>query len=202
MGQLGDRCHTLPQEARYSMKDQPEFNYEEMPHLSPKGIWSKTGNYKRLTVSLFVETCKPDLIHEALWTLGHEEVYVPERDVWLPSAARTYVMALDEYDALRKIVGEVEQWEILKALPWFKPHVERWEQEWAYKQKSDMIKELKQVISNAESGNVTAARTILAMLEKRPIKQKGAKVPAVLDDDDVVSDHSRVVSLFKKKNGA
>lgn len=178
----------------------PEYDYENMPYLSPKGMRCDGISHKRLTKALFYETARPETLQHVIWSITQDAVYVSERNIWVPSAARTYVYATDEYDALCKLVGEVEQWEVLKASPWFKPYFQRWHLEWAFRQRSQMMAALKESVMEMRPGAVSAARTIIGMLDKMPVgRPKKVKVEDTFEEDVVGVDHQRVVSIFQGK---
>lgn len=177
--------------------EKPEFDYPHWSYQSREGIQS-AGNYKYMTDSLFIERA-PDP-KTALYTMDEHERYVPELGKWLPSAWLIYIHATDEYDALRKLVGNVRHWETLKVVPWFASKLEQWQAEHAYLQRS-LIRDA--LMSKLQfKGDVAAGRTLLQMIDNtlgakgRPKKEKPDNGPSAAD---LAADGERVAHLFGKK---
>lgn len=152
-----------------------QFNYIEWPHRDREGIQA-AGNYKYMTDSLFVERA-PDPT-TALYTLQEHEVF--KHGKWYPSAWMIYIHSTDEYDALRKLVGNVKHWEALKKTVWFKEVLEQWQLEHAYLQKMAVRNTALSVALSGAPGCTAAMRIVLGMIDEniqkrgRPKKQPDA----------------------------
>lgn len=186
------RCFTDP-------NVQPAFDYVNLPFLPRTGIQAD-GNQKFLTRSLFLETAKPDQEENALWCLSEHEVYAHGR--WYPSAWMAYIYSTDEYDALRKICGNVRQWDRIKQMTFpkvFALILEDWQAEQAYVQKASIRETLLKGALSGMPGYTTAAKMVLQMIDGkgkagRPKKEKEpAQEPAKPGVDE---DHRR---LFGEK---
>lgn len=173
-----------------------EKAYRQWPHRSPEGVWDENHRH-RLTRGLFIEMWEKGDENSALYTLHHEERVWSATGRMYPSAARIYVNATDEYDALRKLVGEVEQWETLKATVWFQPYIEKWHKEWAMLQRSMMLNKLRNLAMTGQPGAVTAARTIIAELNKNPVGRPRKEKPDTVTPMD--EDHNRIVEIFSQR---
>jgi hypothetical protein len=171
----------------------PDFCYPCWPQRSREAIRS-AGNYKYATESLFIERA-PDP-STALYTLGEDAKFVNGR--WYPSAWMIFVHSMDEYDGLRKLVGNVAHWEHLKTVYWFKEIYPEWLAEQAYLQKSKMREALYlQAIVPGATGGATAARLVLAMIDQN-IEKRGRprkKDTQKNDDGDVSADALRMANL-------
>ena len=171
-----------------------QLMYENWPQRDRKAILTD-GNNKYPTQGLFIETATNP--NTAIYTLGPEPIFGEGKTYH--SAWMIYVHADDEYDALRKLVGTVKHWEILKRTSFFMPILEEWQKEQGYVQKSRMKKALLLTALAGGPGNVSAARTVLQMVEGslgakgRPAKQKDVRQ----DDGDVNADVERMRALGK-----
>lgn len=172
------------------------FNYYAMPDLSRDGIKSSQGKF--LTIGLFAETALPDAQTPPHFCLGENEVYHEPTGRWLPSAYLTYLACKSEYEAMRKIVGSIRQWEMLKKLAWFQECLSEWRYEQAEIQKAK-AKEV--LLDQIAEGNLQAAKALFAQLEKeskppvgRPAKVKPGKTePEANAQAD--EDFARVVAI-------
>jgi len=171
----------------------PAFDYPNWPYAPRQGIQSE-GNQKYMTKSLFVETCPNNVIHRALYVLGEHELYIPDQGQWLPSAWLIYIYAKDEYDAMRKLVGNPHQWETLKNSPWFGKWLEQWEAERQMLVASQIKSELRAIISSGKGGAVSAAKE-LANLEgvSKPVGRPKKDIqPARSSEEEVEEDAARL----------
>lgn len=154
------------------MTDKPErpiINYAELPYLPRDGIQTP-GNNKWATRSLFLETAEVEWEPGAMWCLSEHEIFAHGR--WYPSAWMIYIHATDEYDALRKICGNVRQWEAIKRM-----HVHArkgsfedtiladWQAEQAHLQRSALKLALMDGVQKMGPGYTTAARTLLQIID-------------------------------------
>lgn len=146
--------------------ERPTIDYANLPYLPREGIQA-AGSNRYLTRSLFIETAPDDAKHEALWTMAEHEVWAYGR--WFPSAWMTYIYATDEYDAIRKLVGNVRQWEHVKAMfaKVGRGHIlEAWEAEQRLLQRSRIRAALeKTAVVPGAPGQTAAAKQLLAMLD-------------------------------------
>jgi hypothetical protein len=176
----------------------PDYDYANMPFLPREGVQSK-GNNKYATRSMFLETAREQDKPNAMWCLAEHEIYAYDR--WYPSAWMVYINAVDEYDALRKLCGNVRQWEHIKAMKLpkdFSRILENWTAEWAYLQKASIRKTLLDNCLAGAPGYTTGAKMLLAMLDgKNPVGRPKKEKPKVDDTAGVDADHERVVTLFK-----
>lgn len=173
--------------------ERPDFDYVNMPHLPREGVQA-AGNNKFRTKSLFLETCPADKIADVMWCLSEHEVYCNRTNRWLPSACMVYINAADEYDALRKIVGSVRHWEVLKG--WTLPNqnkfidiLEGWRIEQAYIQTSAIKATLLEIATS--KGDVSASRTLLQLINgkppgrpRKPVRGKESAPKTTRIDDD------------------
>lgn len=184
------------------MDTKPHFNYAEFPHLSREGILSE-GNSKFRTVSLFLETCPKGKEDEVLWCLSETEQWCEASDRWVPSAWMCYLYADNEYDAMRKIVGNIRQWEILKELKWFKEKFAMWEAEQDMMIKSNIKSALAGIVTAGAQGSTGAAKMLLDYFgttvkkgKGRPVKEKEDNTTP--EDKDVNDDLARITPLTRK----
>lgn len=170
----------------------PIIDYEKLPYLPREGIQSP-GNYKYATRSLFLETALEERKPDAMWCLAEHEIFAYGK--WYPSAWMIYIHATDEYDALRKICGNVRQWEHIKAMKGCKDMealLANWNMEHAYLQRSKLKERLTRGALGAGPGYTAAAKLLLAMIDAptkrgRPKKPKEETVdPGVKEDADRV----------------
>lgn len=187
----------IPEVPEAERPPRPDFDYPNMPYLAREGIQSK-GNNKYATRALFLETAERDMKPQALWCLAEHEIFAYGR--WFPSAWMVYIYATDEYDALRKLCGNVRQWEHIKAMTQpkvFANHLEKWQAEQAYLQKAMIRKTLLDNAIAGAPGYTTAAKMLLSMVEgKNPVGRPKKVKPVKDETTDVEADYDRVVNLF------
>lgn len=184
------------------------FNYKEFPHLKREGILSE-GNNKFMTLSLFLETCPKGKEKEVRWCLSESEQYCEVTERWIPSAWMCFIFADNEYDAMRKIVGNVRQWEQLKSLKWFKEKYALWEEERQMMQTSTIQQSLILTVQSGGAGSVSAAKMLMEQFttgEKkkvgRPTKQKTQSEEEKEQDAEsasVNSDMARVLDMAHRQ---
>ena len=169
------------------------YDYGNMPELSRDGIKNAQGKF--LTLGLFYETANSESNTPPLWTLGETEVYHEASKKWLPSAYMTYLACNSEYEAMRRIVGCVRQWEMLKKLAWFSEALGDWRYEQAEKQKA----QAKQVLMDQiAEGNLQSAKALFALLDKEASPGPGR--PKKKDDkkdegEDINNDLARIIPI-------
>ena len=179
-----------------SKPDRPIIDYAKLPYLPREGIQA-AGNFKYATRSLFLETAPEERKPEALWCLAEHEVFAYGK--WYPSAWMVYIHATDEYDALRKICGNVRQWEHIKAMKGPKDMeamLENWRIEQAYLQRSRLKEVLTAGATSGLPGYTAAAKMLLAMIDgpaKRGRPKKEKEAPPV--DPGVKEDGERVLQF-------
>ena len=167
--------------------DRPEIDYANLPYLPREGIQAG-GSHRYLTRSLFLETAPEANKPEALWTMAEHEVFAFDR--WIPSAWMVYIHATDEYDALRKLCGNVRQWEHIKGM--FEKvgrlHIlESWQMEQAAYQRSKLRETLlKTATTPGGSGSTAATKMLLQLIEApqrgRPKKKKESEPPSAVEE--------------------
>lgn len=178
------------------MADRPIIDYPNLPYLSREGIYTSNNNYA--TRSLFLETAREDMKPDALWTLAETEVFAHDR--WFPSAWMAYIHATDEYDALRKICGNVRQWEHIKAMfeKTGRTHtLDAWVAEQVYLQKSKLRHTLTIGALSGGPGYTAAAKMLLAILDG-PAKRGRPKTEKPKDDEKeaaVSEDAARILQF-------
>lgn len=183
------------------MTDAPLIDYADLPYLPRQGIQAP-GNYKYATRSLFLETAPDEEAKQrAMWCLAEHEVLAYGR--WYPSAWMTFIHATDEYDALRKICGNVRQWEHIKDMRVASKGAARFEdcllQDWrteqAYLQRSRLREALLATAVGGGPSSVTAIRTLLPLIDNpvrgRPKKDAPKEKPAAAVEEAM----SRVVNF-------
>lgn len=160
-----------PQDAR------PQIDYPNLSFLPREGVQAE-GNNHYITRGLFIETAPTEEGKKAaLWTLAEHEVYAYGR--WYPSAWMAYIHAVDEYDAARKICGNLRQWEhILKMLSIRRPHIlDSWRTEQAYLQRSVLRQALMNTAVSGGPGAMGAVKTLLQVIDKpmNPVGRPSSK---------------------------
>lgn len=180
----------------------PVFDYVNWPH-APRTGYQDPGNNKFLTRALFLETAKPEHEAEAVWCLSEHEVFAHGK--WYPSAWMAYIHSVDEYDALRKICGNVRQWERIKQMRVprdFSALLQDWQMEQAMMQRAALRQTMLKHCATGDPGYTAAAKMVLAMIDG-PSKVGRPKKASAPDDAKVVpevdEDHSRVVQLFRNR---
>lgn len=188
------------------MEAKPVIDYPNLPYLSREGIQGGTsGKGKFLTKSLFLETCDVEKYPNVRWCLAEHEVYCPTVDRWIPSAWMAFIYATDEYDALRKICGNVRQWEAIKKMHFntrpMAAVLDDWRMEQAYIQRSMIKDTLLRGALNGGPGYTAAAKMLLQLIDAPPKKGR----PAKGKDDTTPSkeaaadaDHTRLAQLFPR----
>jgi len=176
--------------------NKPVIDYANLPHLPREGIQT-AGNNAWSTRSLFLETALPQHETTALWCLSEHEVFAHGR--WYPSAWMAYIHATDEYDALRKICGNVKQWEHIKSfLAKHRPnHLDMWQTEQAYIQRSKIKDRLLKEVMAGGSGYTSAARIVLQMLEGQGKPGRPKKEKEKVKDSGVAEDAARILTFAK-----
>lgn len=176
--------------------DLPLFDYANWPY-SPRTGYQDPKNNKYLTRSLFVETCHNHQIEKARYMLGEHDLYIPAREETLPSAWLIYIHADDEYDAMRKLVGNPHQWEALKNTEWFPKWLDQWEAERKMKVASELRTNLSSIVRRGEGGATAAAKLIMDLdsLKTAPVA-KGRPRKETIDpgpgEDEVEKDAQRL----------
>ena len=180
----------------------PLFDYESMPYLPREGVQSE-GNNRYVTVGLFLETAHENRMEHVKWCLSEHPIFCPALNRWIPSAWELYLSSKDEYDAMRKMVGNIHQWETLKKLDWFKVKLEMWQAEHSMKQRMTIRDALMRKVYEGGSGDVAAAKLLLEKFDTspEPLKKRGrpakqreeAEQPSAEIDDDM----SRVLQFGK-----
>ena len=162
------------------------FDYSGWGRAPAKGI--RGGNHNFLMGALFYDVeYREDLAQYVL----SAEAYQNGEGKWFPSAYQIVVYASDEYDAMLKLVGNMEQWDRLKELEWFATWLERALRE----QEARLMCAIRQaMIEKAVMGDNQAARTILAIdkdTKKKPVgrpkgsgKKEDPKTPPKEDNGD------------------
>lgn len=185
------------------MTERPVIDYAALPHLPREGVQTP-GNNRYMTRSLFIETASTeDQKANALWTMAEHEVWAYGK--WYPSAWMAYIHATDEYDALRKICGNVRQWECIKEM--FEKvgrlhTLEAWQAEQTYLQRSRIRAALERTaIVPGAPGQTAAAKMLLALVDgpaKRGRPKKEAVDPEVAKREAAaVAAAARVVDFQK-----
>lgn len=185
----------------------PDFDYANLPYLAREGIQAN-GNGKFLTRSLFLETCDPENYPGVLWCLSEHEVFCPAEDRWIPSAWMTYIYATDEYDALRKICGNVRQWEAIKKMSLnsrdkkMEDVLNDWRMEQAYVQKQAIKDTLLRGAISGAPGYTAAAKMLLQLIDGpgrigAPKKAKDTK-PQEAREAGADADEKRLLALVPR----
>lgn len=189
------------------MSNKPVFDYKGFPHLSREGLISE-GNYKFMTLSLFLETCPKGREHEVRWCLSETEQWCPVTERWVPSAWMCFIFADNEYDAMRKIVGNVRQWEQLKVLKWFKEKYALWEEERQLMQRSIIQQSMLLNVQAGGAGSVSAAKMLMEQFSEapkkkpgRPSKKQDPSSEATEEGDIIQNDMARILDMSLKKAG-
>lgn len=173
--------------------NKPTFDYAAFPPLPREGIQSE-GNNKYVTVGLFLETAHENRMEHVRWCLSEHEIFCPAQNRWIPSAWCLYLASKDEYDAMRKMVGNVYQWETLKKLDWFKQKLEMWQLEHSMATRMTIRDALMRKVYEGGSGDVAAAKLLLEKFNVegdiskkrgRPKKEREetAQAPSEVDED-------------------
>lgn len=173
----------------------PIIDYANLSPLPREGIQAE-GNNHYITRGLFIETAiREEDKKVALWTMAEHEVYAYGR--WYPSAWMAYIYSIDEYDAARKICGNIRQWEHIKKMFVVRErgHVlENWQTEQAYLQKSTLRQALMTTAITGAPGATSAVKTLLQMIDtpnpvgrpsnktKQKPSEKEQKDQSVVDD--------------------
>lgn len=175
----------------------PAWDHAKWPYGPRDGIQSE-GNYKYITKGLFLETCDGDHKH-VRYCLDDHDLYVPEMGKWIPSARLIYIHALDEYDAARKLVGNLTHWERLFVLAKFEALIEEWRIEQAHIQRLALRELLTSTAKSGQQGSVTAIRTLLQMIDKQPVGRPKKEKPQPKALPEEGADHLRVVAAHGER---
>lgn len=105
-----------------------------------------------------------------------------------------YIRCDSEYEAAMKLVINYQQWRRLKRAGWFNVYLDEWNEEIALREKALAKSTL---ISLAEEGNVTAARTLLDA--NKAIERKERKQGYGSEKDDVLSNMLKSAQKGKPK---
>lgn len=187
------------------MPSKPEFDYANWPD-APRVGFRHDGNNNFATRALFLETCEDFSMVQ--YTLTEDAKWCPEVQRWLPSAWMIYIHSSDEYEAARRIAGNVRGWEAIKGmtLPWRGKFITQilpdWEAEQIFLQKSKLKRELLASIRAGRPGIAGAARMVLQIIEgKNPVgrpkgKDKGEPEPT----GDVEGDSARIFDFQQARN--
>lgn len=165
--------------------ERPIIDYANLPYLPREGIQTP-GNNAWATRSLFLETSREEDETKALWCLSEHEVFAHGR--WYPSAWMAYIHAADEYDALRKICGNVKQWDHIKKFldKWRAGMFSMWCAEQAYVQRSVLKQRLLDGAFSEGPGYTAAIKMLLQMIDgpKQVGRPKKEKEPEPADEGD------------------
>lgn len=174
--------------------ERPTIDYANLPYLPREGIQT-AGNNAWATRSLFLETATAEFEEQARWCVSEHEIFAHGK--WYPSAWMVYIHAADEYDALRKICGNVKQWEHIKKFldKWRKGMFEMWVAEQAYVQRSILKQRLMNGALSAAPGYTAAAKMLLQMIDGPKKVGRPKKEPEVPKDE---SDDSARVLKFRE----
>lgn len=180
----------------------PAFDYINWP-FAPRTGHQTPGNKKFQRQSLFIETCDVRYMRHVKWTLQEHEVWNPWVGVWVPSAWLCIVNAIDDYDAMRKIVGSPKHWDVLHKFVWFQEWLDECLREQAAFQRMAVRKVLLTLAeSDSSKESLPACKALLSMIDKKNANPRGRPVKTREDDQegrtekDVGADHARVTSLF------
>jgi len=176
----------------YTVEDYINWPYQ------PREGFQAEGNGKYLTKSLFLERAKDDMQHLARYVLREHEVWVPTEQRWVPSAWLIYIYSSNEYDAMRKLVGNPHQWEALKKSAWFPYWFDQWQAEHALLQASLIQQNLMETMKAGGAGSVSAAKQLSDMLgitkpKGRPRKPKEVEAGSTEEDFSAVAERLRLV---------
>lgn len=151
----------------------------EFPVLPREGLRGD-GNSRFLTLALFLEFCPDGQEKYIKWTFADSEKISPITGQVYPSAWRVYVESRSEYDAMRKLVGSLDQWEHLKKQDWFLHNFRKWSAELDMKNRSEIKTALVETIRGGGGGAVTAAKMLLTEFPEdhspRPPRNKNTKI--------------------------
>ena len=157
-----------------------------MPYLTNEN--NRGDNYQFLTKSLFEE-----------WSWDKGEKYPPVFTLkdydhrGCRSLYQEYMLYESEYEAAIGIFGSWHHWEVLKACSWFKPYLEAWEAERSLK---DKARAKRQLVEQAENGNVTAQRILYGAPPEESRKRK-TKAEKAKDEADS-ADMKKLEELYKE----
>lgn len=176
----------------------PAFDYVRWPY-SPREGYQAEGNFRYLTASLFLETAPEDKYPLVRYCLTEHEVYVPVLGKWLPSARLIYTHAIDEYDAMRKLVGNPNHWERVLALPRIATLIDDWRAEQTHMQRLVIREALWATMATQPKSTVSAAKALLQMIDSKAYSKakhrRGTKAAEPPSETAVEEDHNRVVSI-------
>ncbi len=169
----------------------PKWDYATWPYAPREGIQSE-GNNRYITQALFLETAREGQMKYVRYVLDDHDIYCPDLGRWIPSARLVYIHAADEYEAIRKLVGNLQHWERLLDLPALADVIDDWRAEQKHIQRLHIKEMLTETLDRGEQGSVTAARTLLQMIDKNPVgRPKKERQKAATPDE--TADHLRLV---------
>lgn len=148
--------------------------------------------FTKTTKALFYEyRYQTTVTDKAPYTLKYQD-YVDVTGHMYKSMYQIYMNCDSEYEAAIRILGSFPHWVKLKRCSWFHDHIERWEDERNIRDEAIARSIL---VRLAETGNVTAARTLFANSKAtnkmgRPLKG-GSRQESTGDDElDAMLDRS------------
>lgn len=184
---------------REKTNPRPKFDYANWPEVGHEGIKGTAGHI--LTKALFVEVATWPYKTDPMYTMKSAEVFDSNLQKWLPSARQIYVAAPTEYDAIRRLVGSLEQWNKLLQLKWFVEGdsyqgfagLNEWKIEAEMRRQAEAHKLL---IAAAQDGDIGAAKALFHAANKNPRgrPRKGVGTLVEAPDTDVDDDFSRIQS--------
>lgn len=115
--------------------------------------------FTKTTKALFFEyRYQTTVTDKAPYTLKYQDFIDADGHMY-KSMYQMYMNCDSEYEAAIKILGSFPHWKKLKRCSWFHDHIERWEDERNIRDEAIARSIL---VKLAETGNVTAARTLFA----------------------------------------
>lgn len=183
----------------------PTIDYANLPHMAREGIQAG-GNNHYVTRGLFIETApNEEAKKSALWTLAEHEVYAYGK--WYPSAWMAFIHSIDEYDAARKICGNLRQWELILQMLENRGRghtLESWRAEWSALQRSILRQSLMLTALHGGSGATAAVKQLLAMTDppQKPGRPANKTKPTKTEQekglkDKVEEDAARVLAFTR-----
>lgn len=115
--------------------------------------------FTKVTKALFFEyRYQTTVTDNAPYTLKYQDFVGPDGHRY-KSMYQIYMNCDSEYEAAIKILGSFPHWKKLKRCSWFHDHIEKWEEERNIRDEAIARSIL---VKLAETGNVTAARTLFS----------------------------------------
>ncbi|MCK9382890.1 MAG: hypothetical protein M0P95_17745 [Sulfuritalea sp.] len=164
------------------------------------------GSNKLMTEALFLESCGRPLIETGIYvryTLREHAVYSKALQRWIPSACQIYLHSVNEYEAMRRIVGKQDQWDTLCEKTWFTEYLDVWRDEHKHIQESYFRKHLLEHVDSLSPKDIQAIRVLLLMDKPKTRQTKKAKEASDnrkaqrQDTGAVDADHERVVAISR-----